>query len=172
MRQALDTENQSASCSRAGPGGGGWCGALCDTYCAVFPLVCGAFCNKHPDNCTGMDADCQRRCIGLHVKGATQDLSGGPYNKDEFSSGDSLQCRIRYLVDAVSTPDPYCGYAAFNPTGKCSDPDEQLPRCEDFCKLTVSAACVDALSVYESDTQCRAVCGAMVRAGKQGTDGD
>jgi hypothetical protein len=171
--QATDGENPTASCAAAAPGGGDVCGKTCETYCEIFAKLCAGYCHDNPNTCLESDPDCVRRCGGLRVDGATRALPGGTYDKDDnYDLDDSLQCRVRHLVAAVSKPELHCGHAAFVPTAHCSDPDDQAPSCDDFCKLTVEGACVGPFQVYENETQCVKVCDAMAQAGHQGKNGD
>ena len=86
------SEAPSTHCIHTSPGGGGTCGTLCDEYCYLAIA-----------NCTGAtalfatDADCRTVCDGYAQTG-----------QDGDATGDSVQCRISFLLLAATDPATNC----------------------------------------------------------------
>ncbi len=74
-------------CSAAGPSGGGVCGSPCDAYCDLMDHACaGAYASA---------SACQTACAAFPTSG----LPGA-------TSGNSLQCRASYALQAVTSATP------------------------------------------------------------------
>jgi hypothetical protein len=137
-------EGLEESCPQAGPGGAGTCGDDCESYCYLYAKACP---NDTPD-------DCEAKCKGLTDK-STFDAVTVDHD------GDSLQCRLVHVSNAIGDPKTHCKHARIaHPEGYCSDPPDADFDCNKYCRL-VNAACTGANAVYESEMQCRAVCTAL-----------
>ncbi len=101
-------------CTTAGPFGGGVCGDRCTAFCDVALSACS------PDSGTPSYAnqgECKTACADYAYKDAGPDAGGetptGP------TSGNSLNCRLYYLRQAVKVPADHC-----------VDLGEQSPTCK------------------------------------------
>ncbi|MBX3188229.1 MAG: hypothetical protein KF819_14500 [Labilithrix sp.] len=74
-------------CPAAGPFGGGICGDRCTSFCQLAMAVCGP-------TPYGSYADCASACVTFAFKDAGEGPSGP-------ESGDSLNCRLYHLRDAI-----------------------------------------------------------------------
>lgn len=137
---AASSGEPGSHCPAAGPFGAGECGSTCQAYCTLLSAAC-------PEKLTGI-SDCTASCAGLR-----EDES---YELSSLVSGDNLECRVAYATLALSDPAAHCSAAAMK-SSLCADPAESEPACEDFCRL-VGAACTGKNQVYESESQCLAVC--------------
>lgn len=94
-RIALDFPGERAtSCSAAGPGGDGICGANCQGYCTLMMATCDTYSNRD---------ECLLAC-------AQVDDTGG-FSIDDIA-GNSVQCRLYHLGAAVISPRLHCKHAA------------------------------------------------------------
>ncbi len=145
VRLAANSE-PDVHCPRAGPAGGGSCGAdsPCESYCTLFQDAC-------PDAAAAYGAldDCEAACSALVDTGSFSAL--GNYE------GDTLQCRLVH-VSAATVDDSHCVHARLvPPTAPCTDPPTEAPSCERYCDL-VADTCEGENAQYESVAQCRAAC--------------
>ena len=103
---AADAPVEQTRCVDAGPSGGdngAGCGDLCDVYCEAAMAVCDG------ENSIYASVDsCQMACLGM-------DMTGDP----GATGGDSVQCRIQWLVNAASG----------NPTAGCVNAAEMSAAC-------------------------------------------
>jgi hypothetical protein len=143
-RLAELTREYDVHCPRAGPGGDGFCGENCESYCALFSRACA--------DQADLITDCERKC------GALEDL--GSYSALTDGEGDSLQCRLIHASSASVEPDPHCAHARLVATSPCDEADGVPPDCADYCRL-VMTACTEQNAVYESERQCLDVCEAL-----------
>jgi hypothetical protein len=127
-------------CVAAGPSGGNKCGTDCESFCSLQAAIC-------PPG----EANCVALCAGL------DDSLKFNVTDDQH---DSLACRIYHVSAASVLPDPHCGHATLRPNGPCVDADGTAPDCKKFCKLEMTV-CTDANTVYASEAECEAVCGAL-----------
>ncbi|MCC6213594.1 MAG: hypothetical protein IT376_01910 [Polyangiaceae bacterium] len=133
------------NCPRAGPGGAGFCGDDCASYCSLLESAC-------PEEAARYQ-DCPTKCAaGLR--------DTGRFDVVLDHDGDSLQCRLVHVSSAAVAPDVHCEHARLTATAPCTDPQGTVPDCEEYCAL-VNAACAGALGVYESQAQCVAACAAI-----------
>lgn len=141
---ALQTEAPAEFCPSAGPASGETCGNDCDSWCTLLEAAC-------PDD-FGALADCKKSCAAL--------ADAGPFNIDDYYTGDSLQCRLIHVSAALADPS-HCAHAAFVATDKCIDEEAvDAPSCDVYCR-NVMAACTGADAQYESMEQCRGSCAAF-----------
>ncbi len=142
---AVTTKEPASDCPSAGPFGIGACGSTCEAYCSLLKQLC-------PSEAKAV-TDCTASCQAL-AESKVYDLS-------KLTSGDTLECRIHYLTLAAADPEQ-CKNASVlpRPGSACVDPSDGAPECDDYCRVAQSA-CTGALSVYESDAQCQAVCKAL-----------
>lgn len=141
-------------CVPAGPGGGGVCGDNCEGYCQLFNGVCDEV------------ADCERRCAGLRDLDDETKANFDDSNLDlaRHASGETLQCRIVQVSAALLDSD-LCPRATIAPRDidgephPCNYSDGDLPRCEDYCRLS-RVACTDERAVYETWPVCMDACAA------------
>lgn len=150
-------------CPGASPGGGAAsggndssaCGTDCEGFCALRQAACPA---------KFVESDCIRKCQALPA-------STDPFNADaNFGSGkDDLQCRIAHLSAAAlygsqmgreGDRDNHCSHSGIRSEVQCDVSKDNLPQCEDYCKL-VMGACTGDAAVYEDLDQCKAFCGAL-----------
>lgn len=83
-------------CPVAGPFGGGLCGERCDAFCAIALAIC-------PKTPWASPPACVSACTNLSYVDAGSDSGGeglaGP------TTGDTLNCRTRRLLEAISVPE-------------------------------------------------------------------
>ena len=84
--------NPDVRCTIAGPSGGGSCGSFCESYCAIFVNVC-----TDPDVAYADANACLTACASFAE-------ASGDYNAFNFTSGDSVQCRIYHAASAAADP--------------------------------------------------------------------
>lgn len=91
-------------CSHAGPGGAGFCGANCESYCSLMASVCtGAYADE---------AECMSTCETF--------VDVEPFNAN-IKTGNTLQCRL-YHLSVASVDNIHCGHVgATPPEGTCTD---------------------------------------------------
>ncbi len=142
---AVTTKEPASDCPSAGPFGIGACGSTCEAYCSLLAQLCPAE--------VAAVTDCTQSCKAL-AESKVYDLS-------KLTSGDTLECRIHYLTLAAGDPEQ-CKNASVlpRPGSACVDPLDAAPDCDDYCRVA-SNACVGALSIYQNDAQCQAVCKAL-----------
>ena len=86
-------------CGAAGPfGGGGLCGDRCPIFCELTQAACAGDAGGAP---YASYPDCQTACLGFPYKDGGVDGGGEAHSGP--SSGNSLNCRLYYLRDAVRT---------------------------------------------------------------------
>ena len=99
-------------CPVAGPFGGGVCGERCDAFCAIALAIC-------PKTPWATPPACVSACTNLSYVDAGSDAGGeglaGP------TTGDTLNCRTRRLLEAISVPEQ-C--EELGSSGACSAPDQ------------------------------------------------
>jgi hypothetical protein len=93
----LAATNAALHCPHAGPTGAAVCGSYCDTYCELALEACTGGNQVYPDLAT-----CQTACAGLTDGGATA---------INATSGDTVQCRIWHLGQALSNPSVHCNHS-------------------------------------------------------------
>jgi len=152
-RYAVLAKNSEPSfnCPRAGPGGGGTCGSNCASYCTLIKKAC-------PDQ-GALLTDCENQCAAFRTVGTFDVVAN--------HEGDTLECRLVHVSSATVEPATHCSHTGVFPTAFCVDDPTAAPDCNNFCRLEL-AACTGDLTVYESSTQCKAVCAAL----PPGTNGD
>jgi hypothetical protein len=154
QRQAMLAEREAMFyCPKAGPAGGGTCGTNCASYCSLLNSVC-------PNQASTLK-DCEKQCSAL------KDVS--TFDVVANHSGDTLQCRLVHVSSATFMDTVnHCSHAQLHPTAPyCIDNLTGPPDCQDFCRLERSA-CSGENTVYETLTQCLAVCAKL----PPGTNGD
>lgn len=95
-------------CAAAGPFGGGVCGERCDAFCALAFAVCAVRPWPSP-------AACVSECSNVRFSDAGPDAGEGLNGP---MSGDTLNCRTRRLLEALSVPEE-CN--EIGPGGACTD---------------------------------------------------
>lgn len=101
-------------CPVAGPFGGGICGERCDSFCAIALAIC-------PKTPWATLPTCVSACTNLRYVGTdaeTGTQSGGEGLAGPMS-GDTLNCRTRRLLEALTVPEQ-CDEIGVG--GACSDP--------------------------------------------------
>jgi hypothetical protein len=137
-------EGLEESCPAAGPGGGDVCGSDCESYCYLYAKAC-------PKD--ALD-DCEQKCKGLPTKSTFDAITAD-------HDGDSLQCRLVHVSNAVGDPTTHCKHARIvHPENYCSDEPESDLSCKNYCRL-INVACDGDEQVYQSNEQCQAVCEAL-----------
>lgn len=140
---AKSTGEPALHCPRAGPGGAGFCGSDCDSYCMLLEDACPAEFGAAPN--------CRTKCAAL------RDMKRFDVNADH--GGDSLQCRLVHVSSATVKPVDHCPHSEFRP----SEPwcyDQTAPLCEDYCRI-VMAACTGEFGQYENNEQCMKACATL-----------
>jgi hypothetical protein len=167
---AISTE-PAVDCPIAGPGGSGTCGDNCDSYCTLMSKACSA--DEFKMFWLGDVALCASKCRGLRDRAMDPDLSSTDSRFSALNTsardhnGDTIQCRL-FHASAASAPTgapTHCWHAALAPQRSSAgevnpclgDVGETTPRCQDYCKL-IMTACTDDLAVYETEAQCNKVC--------------
>ncbi len=144
MFEAKEAEREPDShCKGAGPGGGNACGNDCEAWCGLLEQAC-------PTDFAALD-DCEGLCSGLQ--------DNNTFDANTYYETDTLECRLIHVGAALRDP-THCSHASFNPTLRCLPPAEEEPDCAAMCQLA-QATCTGEYTVYESEEQCRAVCGAF-----------
>ena len=154
-QQALLAKNSgepATDCPGAGPFGADVCGSTCQSYCTLLQAAC-------PDALAGI-TDCVTACSGLRADKV--------YDLSQLASGDSVECRLSYAVQALADPQASCNAAALK-SETCRDDDSKPPNCADICKLTM-VACTSPNQVYTDEAECEAYCKALP-AGKNSDEG-
>lgn len=149
----------AAVCPLAGPGGGGdnACGTDCESYCRILVHACST------QNQGLTEQDCARQCAGLRNSNVFSIA-------DPFQMGDSLECRLNQAVAATVEPKEHCVHASIaplKPSEPCTDPQDGIPSCDDYCQI-VMVACTSDQAIYESLDQCKRACGELPK----GTNAD
>lgn len=86
----------AAYCAAAGPFGAGLCGDRCTAFCEVTLSACGPDSGAAPFPSL---ADCKTACANFSFRDAGTD--GGGEGLDGPESGDTLNCRLFHLREAV-----------------------------------------------------------------------
>lgn len=91
-------------CPHAGPGGAGYCGADCESFCSLASGICpGAY---------GDEETCLAACDGY--------ASVPPFNANQ-KTGNTIECRL-YHVSVAGLDDMHCGHIGTDPpAGTCVD---------------------------------------------------
>lgn len=155
------------NCPKVGPGGDGYCGDDCDSFCALRQQVCtGVEGQTYEDDLLDL-AKCKSNCQAV-PKLATFDAG-----RDQ--KGDSLQCRLVHVSEAAVSSAKAVTHCLHTqtvpkaaPTFPCSD-DAELSaddNCSKYCQQVLNA-CPDGDAVYKDEAECRAVCG-VLDAGEPG----
>lgn len=145
-RQANLAASQDAPeefCPAAGPAGGEACGDDCEAYCRLLEAAC-------PEEYEGV-LDCESACGGL--------TDGGPFNTNDYYTGDTLDCRLIHVSVSFVDPANHCSHSKFLADAFCTNEatDTGEPSCEAFCR-NVFGACPGDRMMYESQSQCMATC--------------
>jgi hypothetical protein len=91
-------------CPHAGPGGAGFCGSNCESYCSLMATVCKG---EYAD-----DAECMATCETF--------VDTEPFSAN-IKSGNTLQCRL-YHLSVATTDNIHCGHVGAMPAdGTCTD---------------------------------------------------
>jgi hypothetical protein len=99
-------ENAAEHCPHAGPGGAGFCGDDCESYCSLVLAVCA-------EQFDTMDT-CMTAC------NAYPDTP--PFNAT-IVTGDTLQCRLYHVSVATTDAATHCPHVGVTPSaGTCVDP--------------------------------------------------
>jgi hypothetical protein len=99
--RARDT---TPNCVAAGPYGGGVCGATrCAAFCKIQQSACATADNKPFDT----EEQCVEECPSIPV-----DPEEPEFPPSAATGSDSIQCRGRHLILAITQPNPHCGHAA------------------------------------------------------------
>ena len=146
-------------CAKAGPGGNnGPCGSNCESYCQLYALACKA------DQSQLTDAQydqkkCVAKCAGL--------ADTGTFDSTINHGGDTVQCRLVHTSTSTVNPTEHCVHAQLQAQGQATPPGPCLddasvtqPDCDSYCKLETTE-CQGANQIYESVSQCKAVCQAL-----------
>jgi hypothetical protein len=155
-KAARNSDEPAFHCPEAGPGGEGECGENCESYCLLTSELCDLETMPEGD-------ECLRQCSALRDLGTDGTINR--YNAERDRAGDTLQCRLVYTTASALDP-AECWKTQVKPKVQDVTMDanpchayasETRPRCEDYCTLNLSA-CTGAQRVYESRSQCLAVC--------------
>jgi hypothetical protein len=91
-------------CPHAGPGGAGYCGADCESFCALAAAHCPGAYEDEPT--------CMTACADY--------ASTPPFNAN-VKTGDTVECRL-YHVSVAAVDDMHCGHIGTDPpAGTCID---------------------------------------------------
>ncbi len=143
-----DTEN---NCASAGATGGGTCGSLCENYCFYF---------KSNNHCAAESpfvdgVDCVSSCNDL----LAQDGDIGA------TDGNTVQCRLNYLVEAGAASDKTAACSAADIHGN----DVCGSWCEVYCDL-METNCADQPKSYADRTECLTACAEFDDTGEPAED--
>jgi hypothetical protein len=123
------------------------CGAPCETYCQMHPLVCGDI----PTEVKLEQAECERRCAAVPKTPS--------FSLQDNYRDDSIQCRLIHLVSATQADaETHCPHARIATPEVCGE--MQAVNCKNYCK-TLSAACTGEFSQFTSDETCERTCMAL-----------
>ncbi len=136
---ATQSGEPASDCPGAGPFGADICGSSCQALCTFLGVAC-------PKKLEGI-TDCATSCSGLREDKV--------YDLSKLGSGDDVECRLNYAVQALAD-DKNCDAAALKST-TCKDDDAIAPNCADICKLTM-VACTSTNQVFSSASECEAYC--------------
>jgi hypothetical protein len=146
------------NCPKVGPGGDGYCGDDCDSFCSLRQQVCtGVPGQTYEDDLLDLDK-CKANCRAV-PKLATFDAA-----RDQ--KGDSLQCRLVHVSEAAVSAQKaatHCLHTQTVPkaatTFPCSDGPELSPEenCTKYCEQVMNA-CQNEFAVYKDAAECNAVC--------------
>ncbi|WP_428261424.1 hypothetical protein [Haliangium sp.] len=137
-------------CPHAGPTGGGMCGSLCANYCFYTLNNCSA--DALPFDNVGA---CEDACTALYP----DDGQLGD------SSGNTLQCRLEYAIQAASDSDSTASCLAAHPAGS----DTCGSWCEVYCHL-METNCSDQPSAYPDNATCLSTCAGFANDGSLSPD--
>ena len=127
-------------CASAGPTGGGVCGSSCDAFCHLASAGCGLYAGAEPETCP-------------------TDCNALPAGAPGDAAGDSVQCRLTYLVEAATAkgsgddPTAACAAGGLNGGGICVVP---TPTCADYC-AAMGELCPNE-PAWDDEAGCLAFC--------------
>ncbi len=101
-------------CPVAGPFGGGVCGERCDAFCALSLALCTTKGGRPWETAP----ECVTACTGLRYVDAGAD--GGNEGLNGPTTGNTLNCRLRQLLEATEDPSACRGLVADG--GPCTEP--------------------------------------------------
>jgi hypothetical protein len=146
------------NCPKVGPGGDGYCGDDCDSFCSLRQQVCSGVAGQtYEDDLLDL-AKCKSNCQ------AVPKLSTFDAGRDQ--KGDSLQCRLVHVSEAaVSSAKAavHCLHTQTVPKAASSFPCSDGPElsaddnCAKYCSQVMNA-CPNEFAVYKDEAECRAVC--------------
>ncbi|HEU4579892.1 MAG TPA: hypothetical protein VFS67_16645 [Polyangiaceae bacterium] len=158
LRQTEFDARPEQNCPQVGPGGAGYCGDDCDSFCALRQQVCSGVEGQTYEDDLLDPAKCKSNCL------AVPKLSTFDAARDQ--KGDSLQCRLVHVSEAAVSAQKAATHCLHTqtvpkaaPTFPCSD-DAELSaddNCAKYCSQVLNA-CQNEFAVYEDETQCQAVC--------------
>jgi hypothetical protein len=154
---AVNGGEKDSLCKAAGPFGAGVCGTECDALCSILGKRC-------PSQLSGVQ-DCVAACSGIR--------SDGGYQLSNLTSGDTVQCRVAYASRAA-LDSKLCSSAALSSASagsQCLDPADGIPSCDVMCKLAM-AECTGTNQAYNSESDCKALCGFMTLGSNGNTSQD
>jgi hypothetical protein len=149
---AVNGGEQDSECPAAGPFGNGVCGTACEALCTLLDKNCA-------DKQVGI-GDCVAACGGIRADGV--------FDLSKLTSGDDVECRVAYASLAAVDPTQYCSAGALK-SDRCKDPPKQQPSCHDMC-LLATTECTGDNQVYNSLSDCEALCGYMDLGLNEDTD--
>ena len=145
-------------CAKASPGGNGFCGSTCESYCQLYAAAC-----KEDQPQLGSTQYDEPTCVAK-CKGLADTKS---FDVNANYTGDTLQCRLVHTSAATINPGEHCAHAQLQaqgqakPVGPCVDDAAVTdPDCDSYCQLETTE-CTGDFQVFESVAQCKAVCNAL-----------
>lgn len=130
-------------CATAGPTGNGVCGSLCESYCAFS----GKYCSEQ--HAYRDEAQCVEACENLI-----------PQDGEATAEDNSVQCRLRHLVEAARGGDVATECAAADVHGN----DTCGSWCEVYCDL-METNCSDQRVAYADRATCLDACASFADDG-------
>lgn len=132
----LAIDDPETHCPHAGPTGGEMCGSYCENYCFYSNTHCAEL-HAYEDI-----ASCVSACDKLMPRGGAS----------AAADGNSVECRIRYAVEAAKTGDAAsCAPADVHGNDVCGS------WCEVYCDL-MEANCEGEPSAYADRDACLSAC--------------
>jgi len=96
-------------CSAAGPGTDGICGDNCDSFCLLFQSLCSV---QFEQEFAGSLNDCRELCNTLPD---LFDDDGTTFSSSLTTQGNSVQCRLYHVSQAVLDAATHCKHASGDP---------------------------------------------------------
>ncbi len=116
-RYAAGTEHE-AYCRQAGPGGDGFCGSNCESFCTLMMGVCTE--DSAEIYHFGSEDQCLETCNALPVSDVTYST-----NDVEVADGNHVQCRLFHVTSAAMLdPEEHCEHSMG--LTLCEAPDEAV----------------------------------------------